>query len=152
MTLVDCTSTMFVVLNAARVVAYIPQLARVNRDADGARAVSVATWTLLASADMATMAYALVVVSDVVVATLFGLSSLGSLAIVALTIWKRHAHAQSSWGTMSLEPPRTSAVSFGESGNLPLRSIKGAPGNLTSIFTALAIVAALFSALLFIPA
>lgn len=80
----------FAVSNAVRVLAYLPQIVRIARDQGDARAVSCATWSLFAISHLATVAYALMVVGDITMAAVFSLNMLACLAILALTIFKRH--------------------------------------------------------------
>jgi len=89
MTLAECSFGAFMILNTARLVGYFPQIMRVLRDADGARAVSIATWTLFAAANMATVSYALIAANDAAMAVVFSLNTMGCLAIVGFTVWKR---------------------------------------------------------------
>jgi hypothetical protein len=89
MTLADYSLGAFAVLNAARVIAYFPQAIRIYLDANGAKAVSIATWTLFAAANLATVSYALTVAEDFLVAFIFSLNAIGCLVIVGFTIWKR---------------------------------------------------------------
>jgi hypothetical protein len=89
MTLADYSLAAFALLNGGRTVAYVPQMVRVYRDPNGATAVSLTTWVLFAAANIATVAYALAVADDRLVALVFGLNTLGCLVIVALTTVKR---------------------------------------------------------------
>jgi hypothetical protein len=89
MTLVEWSFGAFAILNTARLIGYLPQLMRVHRDTNGAEAVSIATWTLFATANLATVSYALIVVDDAALAIAFALNTLGCVAIVGLTVWKR---------------------------------------------------------------
>lgn len=71
-------------------------MARVAADNDGAKAISYSTWSMWIGANVSTAAYALVNLSDW---TLFAVSianTSGCLAVVMLTAWKRHRHAQLS--------------------------------------------------------
>jgi hypothetical protein len=89
MTLAECSFGAFAILNTARLIGYIPQIMRVHRDTDGAKAVSVATWTLFAAANVATVSYALIVARDIPMAIVFGLNTVGCVAIVGFTVGKR---------------------------------------------------------------
>lgn len=60
------------------------------RDDGDARAVSCATWSLFAISHLATVAYALVAVEDPIMATVFGINTLACVAILGLTLMKRH--------------------------------------------------------------
>jgi hypothetical protein len=79
----------FALLNAARTVAYLPQIARIYRDPNGAMAVSIITWLLFTSANVATVAYAVFVSGDFLVATIFCFNGVGSGAITLMTLAKR---------------------------------------------------------------
>jgi hypothetical protein len=94
MTLAEYSFGAFAVLNAARLVGYVPQLLRVHRDRNGAEAISLATWCLFAAANLATVSYAYVVADDAAMTIVFSLNAFGCLAIVGLTAWKRIERAQ----------------------------------------------------------
>jgi hypothetical protein len=89
MTLAEYSFGAFAVLNAARLVGYIPQMLRVHRDRNGAEAVSLSTWCLFAAANLATVSYAHAVANDAAMTIVFSLNAFGCLAIVGLTAWKR---------------------------------------------------------------
>jgi hypothetical protein len=98
-TLADYSLMLFAALNCARIVAYVPQIVRVCRDPNGARAVSLLTWSLFTAANVATVIYAVVVSGDSVVAGVFCLNGLGCFTIVALTGWKRFAFGRQQMGS-----------------------------------------------------
>jgi hypothetical protein len=89
MTLAECSFSAFAILNIARVIAYFPQVMRVYADDNGAKAVSITTWSLFAGANLTTASYALVSINDPAMAVVFALNTLGCLTIVAFTVWKR---------------------------------------------------------------
>jgi hypothetical protein len=89
MTLAECSFGAFAILNTARLIGYLPQIMRVHRDTNGAKAVSIATWTLFAAANLATVGYALIVANDAAMAIVFALNTIGCSAIVGFTVWKR---------------------------------------------------------------
>jgi hypothetical protein len=89
MTLSDFSVVAFAAMNGARVVAYVPQIICVRRDPNGAMAVSLTTWALFVMANATTVTYTLVISRDVVMAGMFGLNVLGSLAICALIVKQR---------------------------------------------------------------
>jgi len=89
MTISEYSFVAFATLNTARLIAYFPQAIRIYFDVNGAKAVSISTWLLFAAANVATVSYALTVVQDALVATVFSLNSIGCLVIVGFTIWKR---------------------------------------------------------------
>jgi hypothetical protein len=79
----------FAACNSARVLAYIPQIVSIARDQNGSPGVSCLTWAGFAAANFSTVAYALVVPRNWIMATVFGVNGLFCLAIVTLTAWKR---------------------------------------------------------------
>jgi hypothetical protein len=89
MTLAEYSLGAFAILNSARLVAYFPQAIRIYFDANGAKAVSIATWLLFAGANLATVSYALTVAHDTLMAIVFTLNTIGCLVIVGFTAWKR---------------------------------------------------------------
>ncbi len=89
MTSAEFAVALFAACNSARVLAYIPQVVRVARDHGGARAISCMTWTSFAVANMSTVIYALLVVSDWRMAAIFGANAACCLIIVAVTAYKR---------------------------------------------------------------
>jgi hypothetical protein len=76
----------------------VPQIVRVYRDQNGAAAVSLITWVLFASSNLATAVYAHAVYSDAIMATVFALNTLACLLIVVLTAMKRWTFV---WSRMS---------------------------------------------------
>lgn len=84
--------TIFVALNAARTIAYWPQLVRIYRDPGHASAVSLWTWIVFAAANITTVIYALAELRDITVAAVFGVNTIGCVAIVMLTTYKRCHH------------------------------------------------------------
>jgi hypothetical protein len=89
MTLYEYSLGAFAVLNSARVIAYFPQAIRIYTDVNGAKAVSIATWSLFSAANLATVTYALTVAEDMLVAIIFSLNTIGCMIIVGFTVWKR---------------------------------------------------------------
>jgi hypothetical protein len=88
----------FALLNSGRALAYVPQIVRVYRDQNGAAAVSLITWALFASSNLATAVYAHTVYSDAVMATVFAFNTLACLLVVVLTAMKRWSFV---WGRVS---------------------------------------------------
>ena len=91
MTISDYSVTAFALLNGARIIAYAPQIRCLARDTSNAQAVSLVTWTLFALANAATVAYAVVVLNDLLMAGVFTLNLIGCAAIVVLIARKRIA-------------------------------------------------------------
>jgi uncharacterized membrane protein len=93
MTLADYSLTAFTVLNGARIVAYCPQIVCVYRDRRGAASVSMMTWGMFFSANIATVSYALTVSGDRIVAGVFAANALACVTIFVLILRKRVAHS-----------------------------------------------------------
>jgi len=85
----DVMLFLFTAANAARVLAYLPQIVRIARDTHGAEAISCWTWALFALANLSTAAYAVLAVDDPLMAWLFAANFAACLAVVGLTVWKR---------------------------------------------------------------
>ncbi len=79
----------FAACNSARVLAYLPQIIRLARDHDGAKGLSWLTWAGFAVSNLSTVAYAVVVLSDWNMASIFGVNAAFCLAIVILVVCKR---------------------------------------------------------------
>lgn len=94
MTLAEVSLTAFALLNGARVVAYLPQIACLYRDRNGAAAVSLMTWLMFTAANVATVSYALVVSQDPIVAAVFALNAFGCLVIAVMIAARRLAFAR----------------------------------------------------------
>ena len=89
MTISDYSVTASALLNGARVIAYVPQIRCLTQDNSKAAAASLITWTLFSMANAATVAYALLVINDPLMAGIFVLNLLGCLTIVAIIGKKR---------------------------------------------------------------
>jgi len=85
----DYSLTIFVALNIARALAYGPQIVSIHRDPGRASAVSLWTWIVFTTANVATVIHALTGLGDVVVAAVFGVNAIGCAVIVALITYKR---------------------------------------------------------------
>jgi hypothetical protein len=101
--LVHSSLTIFVILNGARVIAYWPQIARVYRDPGCATAVSLWTWIVFTGANIATVIYALAELGDVIMAAVFGMNTIGCVAIATLTAYKRCRPHHPFWNSRFLE-------------------------------------------------
>ena len=88
MTLADYALAVFVLVNAGHAAAQLPQIARVYRMPRGS-AVSPLPWILLATANIATIGYALAISHDGVMVAVFALNAAACLAIATLALGKR---------------------------------------------------------------
>jgi hypothetical protein len=96
MYLPDITLALFSLFNVLRVGSYLPQIARVASDSEGARAISYSTWCLWIGANGSTAAYAVINITDRALFAISMLNALGCIAVVLLTVWKRRAFARKS--------------------------------------------------------
>jgi hypothetical protein len=80
---------LFAGCNAMRILAYIFQMARVARDQHGAGSICYSTWALFAASNLSTVFYAVVVVSDWLMAVVFTINAACCVAIIVLTRMKR---------------------------------------------------------------
>ena len=94
MTLAEITLALFSLCNLLRVGSYLPQILRVANDTEGAKAISYWTWGMWIAANGSTAAYALVNIADRVLFIVSTMNTLGCLAVVGLTIWKRRRLAR----------------------------------------------------------
>jgi uncharacterized protein with PQ loop repeat len=85
----DAALFVFTACNAARVLAYMPQIVKISRDTQGAAAISYATWSLFGVSHLSTVAYAVLVVDDWRMAAVFAANTVCCVMIVSLTAWKR---------------------------------------------------------------
>lgn len=92
----DLSMALFAACNSVRVLAYIPQIRKAAIDANGAAAISLTTWALFLVANLSTVAYALVNREDWNLALCFSANACCCVAILAITSWKRQAHARRS--------------------------------------------------------
>lgn len=127
MSLAHYSLTMFVVLNGARAIAYWPQMTRIYHDPGCASAVSVWTWVVFTSANIATVIYALAETGDVIVAAVFGVNTIGCAAVVALTTYKRCEGLRPFWKGRYLDLP---SKQHGHSARNDSLAVIAPPGNV----------------------
>lgn len=95
MTIADFALSTFTFFNAARVFAYVPQILRIARDTEGAKAISCATWMLFALSHLSTIGYTLAVKLDPMMVIVFSANAAGCTCIFVLAILKRRTAQQS---------------------------------------------------------
>jgi hypothetical protein len=83
----------FAIVNSVRIVAYVPQIVRAAKDNNGASAISYTTWSLFLVSHLTTIAYAVVVVGDLVMALIFLGNAAACFAIIGVTFVRRQRHA-----------------------------------------------------------
>ena len=81
--------SIFALVNAIRILAYIPQILRAAADTNGASAISYTTWGLFFISHLTTIAYAVVVLGDLILAFIFLGNALACLGILGVTFFKR---------------------------------------------------------------
>jgi len=89
MTLSEASLLAFTVFSGIRLVSYLPQICKVARDRNGASAISYSTWTLWTGCHLSTGLYAVINLSDLLLAAASVLYALCCLAVIALTAAKR---------------------------------------------------------------
>ena len=93
MELAQLTMLAFTGFSSLRVVSYVPQIAKIAADTNGATAISYATWSLWTAANIATACYAAVNLEDMYLSTVSGMYSACCLVVIGLTVVKRRAAA-----------------------------------------------------------
>jgi hypothetical protein len=88
-TLADITLATFTLCNSLRVLAYVPQIAKVATDRRGVEAISFATWSLFLLSNTSAVAYAVVNRADWTMATVFVGNAVGCAIILLIGLWKR---------------------------------------------------------------
>jgi hypothetical protein len=86
---VDVFTWLFLVANAGRVLAYMPQIAAAWKCEAGAKSVSLLTWSYFTLAHLTALMYALVVLQDSKSAWVFTGNLSFTALLVALLIFKR---------------------------------------------------------------
>lgn len=83
----------FMLVNSLRILAYVPQMLTAAKDVNGASGISYTTWALFLVSHLTTIAYAIVYLSDAVMASIFFGNALACLAVIAITFVKRRQYA-----------------------------------------------------------
>lgn len=96
MSLSEATLLLFTFCNAARIIAYLPQIHAAARDQTGSRAVSRATWTLFLFAHLSGVAYAIINLGEVKLALIFAGNAACCVAILVATALSRRRHREKS--------------------------------------------------------
>lgn len=89
---IQLISWAFIVANAGRILAYLPQFVAAYRCEKGALAVSVLTWIYFGVAHFTGLLYAHYVVQDSSMALVFAGNFCACVALVLLVTCKRRAH------------------------------------------------------------
>lgn len=82
----------FTLVNALRILAYVPQMLTAAKDTNGASGISYATWTLFLVSHLTTITYAIVYLGDAIMASIFFGNALACLAVIAITFVKRRQY------------------------------------------------------------
>jgi hypothetical protein len=106
MTAADITLIAFTLCNSFRLLAYLPQIAKMARDRSGAEATSFTTWGLFLFANISAVAYALVNAGDWTMAAMFLGNAAGCTAILLIGAWKRSQYRSA----IAEHPPRHGEV------------------------------------------
>ncbi len=89
-TAIEIVTVAFAATNGLRVLAYLPQIVRLARDDSGGAGVSCCTWILFLLSNIATTAYAAMVIEDWQMTAIFSANTICSGAIAMLAIVRRH--------------------------------------------------------------
>ena len=89
----EITLALFSLFNVMRLGSYLPQIVRVAKDTEGAKAISYCTWSVWVGANASTAAYAAVNIADWMLFTVSTLNTLGCTTVIVLTMWKRRQFA-----------------------------------------------------------
>jgi uncharacterized protein with PQ loop repeat len=95
---VDALTGLFLVANAGRVLAYMPQIAAAWKCQSGAKSVSLLTWSYFTFAHLTALMYAMVVLQDAKSAWIFAGNSFFTGLLLALLISKRIQHQRQAQG------------------------------------------------------
>jgi len=91
MELSHATFLAFVLFSSLRVVSYLPQIARIAADTNGASAISYSTWGLWTAANVATSLYAAINLQDLYLFAVSAIYATCCLIVIVLTTIKRRA-------------------------------------------------------------
>jgi hypothetical protein len=91
MDLAHITLLAFAGFSLLRVVSYVPQIAKVAADPNGATAISYATWSMWTATHLATALYAAVNLQDLYFSVVSGIYAACCLVVISLTAIKRRA-------------------------------------------------------------
>lgn len=98
----------FTAISAIRALAYVPQLIAVARSRDGARDIALSTWIIWILNNALGAAYTALVSREWVLSASFAASALACLAIVAMTMVKRHQQGLAERAAQPLPPSSSS--------------------------------------------
>jgi hypothetical protein len=94
MTRLEAAAWAFTLLNALRIIGYVPQIAAIWRDEHRATAISLSAWTLWAASHLSTAAYVLEATGDRLVGAMMLANAALCTAIVLITRYKRRDPGQ----------------------------------------------------------
>jgi len=114
---VSTVAWIYLVANSARGLFYLPQLRVVLKCNDGARNVSLLSWSFFALSHASAFAYAIACVSDSGLALVSAINALGSGLIAGAIAWKRHSASAIRWRHVADRPLRPPQIARRSSGS-----------------------------------
>jgi hypothetical protein len=102
MQLEEVTLALFAACNSLRIFAYFPQIHKAAVDCNGASAISCTTWSLFLLANLSTVAYALINISDVWLAACFAGNAACCVAILGIARWNARRYARLDAGSADM--------------------------------------------------
>lgn len=94
--LTDILIGAYVATNGLRVLFYLPQMARIHRDADGASAIALSTWSFWTVSNATTSLYAAAVLHDPFLACISTANTICCALVVTMVVVKRKRPGKSS--------------------------------------------------------
>jgi uncharacterized protein with PQ loop repeat len=104
---IEFLSWLFLLTNTGRIIAYLPQIRAAWTCPQGARSVSLLTWSYFAIAHLAALLYAIYVLRDSRSTVIFAGNLTVTLCLVMVLLWRRQAVVAGNCASAKL--PQSSA-------------------------------------------
>ncbi len=90
--LLQLVTGVYVACNAARLLAYVPQIVAVARENSGAHAISLVTWLFWTVSNISTAVYCATITMDALLTSMMCGNAAGCFAVASLTVMKRQRY------------------------------------------------------------